>query len=341
MVDKQPKGAFYMSSKTTRRKLTLESNSSITILFKEDPENEVFKLIEAKYDIELKINAVGILVARGDKDKTLDLESRIKRSKKPIQTIEDLKTLLDDEIFDEQSEELSSMLLEFKDKSGKSTTIVPKNQHQKDLIDAIIEKKIVFGNGASGTGKTMLAVCVALKMLEKGMVKKIWITRPNLPAENFGFLPGDIDSKMLPFFMPVYNIIDGLVGKDRREDYIEKGKIEILPVAFARGMTIGSWQPEIMIVDESENLTLKHMFLMLSRIGSHKNSKVILCGDSYQTDLGHKDDGSLGKVERILKGSKSVSFITFDKHDVVRSPEVQEIVERFENYEMQQKEKIK
>ncbi len=326
-----------MSSKTTRRKLTLDSNSIITILFKKNPEHEVFQDISAKYDVELKINAMGLLIAKGDKDRTLELERRIKNPKKVITTFDDLRTILSEEMLEENQEELSAMVLDFQDKTGRMTSIKPKTEHQKELIENILSKKIVFGNGASGTGKTMLAVCVALKMLERGYIKKIWITRPNLPSESFGFLPGDIDSKMLPFFMPVYNIIDGLIGKERREDYIEKGKIEILPVAFARGMTIGSWQPEMMIVDESENLTLKHMFLMLSRIGSHHNTKMVFCGDAYQSDLGHKDENSLAKVEKILKGSKNVAFITFDKSDVVRSPEVQDIVERFEAYDASQK----
>lgn len=326
-----------MSSKTTRRKLTFNSNDEITLLFKENKEHPVFKDIERKYNVELKINAVGILVARGDKDSTLELEQKFKTITKSPLVIDDLKIVMDDSLIHEIEEDASALTLEFKDKSGKVTVIKPKTEHQKEMIENIISKKIVFGNGASGTGKTMLAVCVALKMLEKGMIKKLWITRPNLPSESFGFLPGGIDEKMLPFFMPIYNIIDGLVGKERREDYIEKGWIEILPVAFARGMNIGSMQPEICIVDESENLTLKQMFLMLSRIGSHKNSKIIFCGDAYQSDLGHKDDNSLQKVERILKGAKAVGFVTFDKHDVVRSAEVQEIVERFEKYEAENK----
>ena len=326
-----------MSSKTTRRKLTFNSNDEITLLFKENKEHQVFKDIESKYNVELKINAVGILVARGDKDSTFELEQKFKKITKSPLAIDDLQAVMDDVAVADPAEDPSCLSLEFKDKSGKTTTIKPKNDHQRDMIENIINRKIVFGNGASGTGKTMIAVCVALKMLEKGMIKKLWITRPNLPSESFGFLPGGIDEKMLPFFLPIYNIIDGLVGKERREDYIEKGKIEILPVAFARGMNIGSMQPEICIVDESENLTLKQMFLMLSRIGSHKNSKIIFCGDAYQSDLGHKDENSLSKVEKILRGSQSVGFINFDKHDVVRSAEVQEIVERFEKYEAENK----
>ena len=114
------------------------------------------------------------------------------------------------------------------------------------------------------------------------------------------------------------------------------GKIEILPIAFARGMNIGVMRPEILIIDESENLTLKQMYLMLSRIGSNINSKIIFCGDSYQSDLGYKDENSLKKAEQILSGSKNVAFTTFTKEDVVRSVEVQEIVERFEQYEYEQ-----
>lgn len=330
---------YHMAIKKSTRKITLDANDRLTIFFKENESNQVFSEIESKFNVSMKINSVGMLVLRGDKSITANLEkcfNKLKNLKRKI-SLEDIYDILNGKIIidQEQETEESWVQIEFRNKTGDTTIIKPKTINQNKLIEEILSKKVIFANGSSGTGKTLIAVCVALKMLEKGEIRKIWITRPNLPSESFGFLPGNIDEKMLPFFLPIYNMIDNLVGSERRIDYIEKGKIEILPVAFARGMNIGAMQPEFLIVDESENLTLKQMFLMLSRIGSHKNSKIILCGDAYQSDLGHKDENSLSTVEKILKGSKNVAFITFDKNDVVRSREVQEIVEMFEKYEFE------
>lgn len=327
-----------MSKSKSTRKLTLQSKDVITQIYQENQHDEIFRKIEDSYGVKFNLNKVGILVVKGDKSATLELSQKFKDltgiGDINLKTIEEYILNKKEIIVNEtqkQQENWHQML--FNDSRGFPVNISPKTDNQRIFIDKIVANKVIFGNGASGTGKTMLAVCVALKMLEKNFIKKIWITRPNLPSESFGFLPGGIDDKMLPFFQPIYSIIDGLIGKEKREGYISKNKIEILPVAFARGITIGSLQSEILIVDESENLTLKQMFLMLSRIGSHKNSKIIFCGDSYQSDLGYKDDGSLIKVEKILKGASAVEFVMFTKADVVRSPEVQEIVERFEKYE--------
>lgn len=333
-----------MKKKSTR-KISIETSTKLVTFLKnldDDKRIELFKELFLKHGVELKLNPVGMLVVKASKPTSEAIYANLQalnKAKGPI-TFEGIYNAIvsEKEVVEEPEEELDPdstqwTHIEFREKSGNTISIKPKTENQQLLVNEILNKKVIFANGASGTGKTMISVCVALKLLEKKAIKKIWITRPNLPSESFGFLPGNIDEKMLPFFLPIYNIIDNLIGKDRRVALIEKGSIEILPVAFARGMNIGTTQPEILIVDESENLTLKQMFLMLSRIGADRNSKIILSGDSYQSDLGGKDDKSLVKVEKILKGLPSVAFITFNKNDVVRSKEVQEIVERFEKYE--------
>lgn len=331
-------------SKKSTRKISLGVSSKLVTFLNSieaEKREQLFQELFLNHGVDLKINPVGMLIVKTSRTdsgiitENLDI---LNRSKDPL-TLERVYGAIVGgvEVTTEEGERTEWLDLSFRDKSGKTFSVKPKTENQKLLIENILDKKVVFANGASGTGKTMISTSVALKMLEKGLVKKIWITRPNLPSENFGFLPGDISSKMLPFFLPIYNIIDSLVGKERRIDYIDKGKIEILPVAFARGMNIGMIHPEILIVDESENLTLKQMFLMLSRIGSHKNSKIVLCGDSYQTDLKGADSTTLEKAEHILKGSDYVGFVNFTKIDVVRSQEVQDIVERFEKYDKGQK----
>jgi phosphate starvation-inducible PhoH-like protein len=216
-------------------------------------------------------------------------------------------------------------------------TIQPKTEHQKQLIDGVIGRQIIFANGEAGVGKTFLACAIALKFLEKRMIKKIVITRPAITSEDFGFLPGDIDEKMSPFLLPINSIFEELIGKEKRDKYIETGAIEILPIAYARGITLGNFEGVITIVDESENVELKNFYLMLTRLGDHPNSKIIFCGDSRQSDLSFNKKNSLDTVAEILKDSPYTSIVTFDKSDVVRSAVVKDIVARFEKYDDEKK----
>jgi phosphate starvation-inducible PhoH-like protein len=181
------------------------------------------------------------------------------------------------------------------------------------------------------THNTFIACAVALKYLEQRLIKKIVVTRPAITAEEFGFLPGNIDEKMYPFLYPIFSIFEELIGKDKRDEYIQKGYIEILPVAFSRGVTLGGTSGVITIVDEAENMNIKQSYLMLTRLGNNPYSKIIFAGDELQTDL-KKGGNALSTLRKILEGSPYVGFTEFNSKDIVRSAIVQDIVNRFEMY---------
>jgi len=322
-----------MSSKTTRRKLTFNANDEITLLFKENKEHQIFKDIEAKYNVELKINAVGVLVAKGDKDRTFELEQKFKSLTKSHSTMDDLKAILEETMPVEASDELESKELEFKDRGGRTSLIRPKNQHQSDFLDAIVKNKVILGMGSAGTGKTFLAVAMALKMLEMKKIGKIVISRPAITAgESIGFLPGDKDEKMGPFLAPILSILEEIVGTDRRDKLLLEGKVEILPVGYARGLTVGNKFGIVFIIDEAQNLEFMQHKLLLTRLGSHPNSKIIMCGDQRQSDLRSAKD-TYTKIHKIIKDSPYVSNVVFDKNDIVRSEAVKDILGRIEDYE--------
>ncbi len=333
--------------KKSTRKLSLNAEDNLTKFFTQHANNEVFKKIENKFNVTIKINHVGFLVVKGQKEtseRIFNILVSLNQFKSDI-TIEDVKNyVLDGKPIEETTSSESKFIdwkkLTFKNKNGQNITVKPKTDNQGKFIEEMTNKRIVLCNGSSGSGKTLLAVAVALKYLEEGVIKKIYITRPYVPSENFGFLPGSAEEKMLPFLMPIYNLMDNLIGRERRELYMKKGMIEVLPIAFARGMNIGAMNsPEICIVDESENLNLRQIYLMISRLGDNPASKMFFCGDEYQSDLSNHDKNSLSKMEEILKESPYISFIKFNKNDVVRSKEVKDIVERFEKYEYENKSK--
>lgn len=328
-----------MAKKSTR-KITLEASDKLTVFFKENQNNKVFEELENQFNVTIKINAVGMLVLRGDKESTAKLEecfNKLKNLKKPM-VIEDIYNVLDGKleiVSDEEYAKKSWAQLDFRDKRGQIHSVKPKTPHQKELIQQIIDKKVIFAGGSAGAGKTFIACAVALKFLEQRLIKKIVVTRPHVAAEEFGFLPGDIDEKMAPFLYPIFSIFEEIVGREKRDEYITKGVIEILPVAFSRGVTLGGNEGVITIIDECENLTIKQAYLMLTRLGNHINSKIIFAGDELQTDL-KKGGNILSVLKNILKESPYVGFIDFDSSDVVRSEIVKDILKRFEEYELKQ-----
>ncbi len=326
-----------MANKKSTRKITLEASDKLTIFFKENESNKVFTELEAKLNVNIKINAVGMLVLRGDKIVTAKLEqcfNKLKTLKRNI-TIEDIYDILDGKMIIEEEAENEKQTwtqFEFRDKSGRASIIKPKTPHQQELVEEILNKKVIFAGGSAGAGKTFIAVAVALKFLEKKLIRKIVVTRPHVTAEDFGFLPGDVDEKMAPFLYPIFSIIEEIIGREKRDEYIMKGAIEILPVAFSRGVTLGGKDGVITIIDEAENLTVKQAYLMLTRLGNHINSKIIFAGDELQTDL-KKGGNVLSTLKKILKESPYVGFIDFDSNDVVRSEIVKDILKRFEEYD--------
>lgn len=210
--------------------------------------------------------------------------------------------------------------------------IRPKTAGQKRYIEAIKENDVVFAIGPAGTGKTYLAVAMALNYLQQGKVKRIVLTRPAVEAgEQLGFLPGDIFQKVNPYLRPLYDAIYDMIPASELEKYMQTGRVEIAPLAFMRGRTLNN---AFIILDEAQNTTHTQMKMFLTRLGF--GSKAVVTGDITQIDLVGVPSG-LAEVPRILAGIPGIAIVYLDRADVVRHPLVKAIIEAYERAERQGK----
>ena len=204
--------------------------------------------------------------------------------------------------------------------------IYPKTLGQKSYYYALKNNDVVFGIGPAGTGKTYLAVVFAVAALKNNEVKKIILTRPAVEAgENLGFLPGDLKEKVDPYLRPLYDALYEMLGVEQTEKLMEKGVIEIAPLAYMRGRTL---EDAYVILDEAQNTTDNQMKMFLTRLGFR--SKMIVTGDISQIDLPRNTTSGLIRALDILEGVKGISFIHLSAMDVVRHPVVQRIIERYD-----------
>ncbi len=211
--------------------------------------------------------------------------------------------------------------------------ISPKGVTQKKYIEAIRRSEVVFGIGPAGTGKTYLAVAMAVSYLMKGEVNRIILVRPAVEAgEKLGFLPGDITEKVNPYLRPLYDALYDMLSFDKVVRLFQKGVIEIAPLAFMRGRTLNE---AFIILDEAQNTTSEQMKMFLTRLG--QNSKAVITGDITQIDLPDVKRSGLVEAIEILEGINGISFVYFTKKDVVRHPIVQKIIEAYERKEKQNK----
>ena len=207
--------------------------------------------------------------------------------------------------------------------------IKPKTLGQKGYVDLIKNKMIVFGIGPAGTGKTYLAMAMAITALKNNEVNKIILTRPAIEAgENLGFLPGDLQSKVDPYLRPLYDALYQIMGAESFISNSEKGIIEVAPLAYMRGRTLDN---AFIILDEAQNTTPAQMKMFLTRIGF--GSKVIVTGDRTQKDLPRDAVSGLDIALKVLKKVDDIGFAFLDNNDVVRHPLVQKIVKAYEDYE--------
>ena len=212
-----------------------------------------------------------------------------------------------------------------KDRAGKA--IRPKTIGQSHYITAVRRHDVVFGIGPAGTGKTFLAVVLAIAALKKGQVEKIILTRPAVEAgEKLGFLPGDLKEKVDPYLRPVYDALYQVFGIDHTNRLMERGIIEIAPLAYMRGRTL---ENAFVILDEAQKTTIAQMKMFLTRLGLH--SKMIVNGDASQIDVPRGVTSGLIHAQQTLQGIKQIDFVHFDAADVVRHPVVAEIIRAYEN----------
>ncbi len=207
--------------------------------------------------------------------------------------------------------------------------VKPKTMGQKQYVDAIREKMIVFGIGPAGTGKTYLAMAMAIQAFKNGDVARIILTRPAIEAgEKLGFLPGDLQSKIDPYLRPLYDALYQIMGAESYLHNSEKGLIEVAPLAYMRGRTLDN---AYIILDEAQNTTPAQMKMFLTRIGF--GSKVIITGDQTQKDLPAGAVSGLDTALKVLKKIDDIGFCYLTSSDVVRHPLVQKIVQAYEDYE--------
>jgi phosphate starvation-inducible PhoH-like protein len=210
--------------------------------------------------------------------------------------------------------------------TAKKSVVTPKSPAQKAYIDAIRTNDIVFGVGPAGTGKTYLAMAMAVAAYTKGQVSRIILTRPAVEAgETLGFLPGDLAEKVDPYLRPLYDALHDMMRFEKVSSLMEKGVIEVAPIAFMRGRTLND---AFIILDEAQNTTSEQMKMFLTRIGF--GSKAVITGDITQIDLPRERTSGLIETKNILQGIEGIRFIFFSKQDVVRHRLVQEIIRAYE-----------
>ena len=219
-------------------------------------------------------------------------------------------------------EEMQSLLVG-RTLSGKP--VYPKTRGQYAFVRAMEENPIVFALGPAGTGKTYLAVIRAVTALKKGDVKRIVLTRPAVEAgENLGFLPGDLKEKVDPYLTPLYDALHAMLGSEQTERLMEKGTIEVAPLAYMRGRTLDD---SYVILDEAQNTTTSQMKMFLTRLGFH--SRLVITGDVTQIDLDPRQESGLVQAARILRDIREIEVVELTADDVVRHPLVQKIIERY------------
>jgi len=213
--------------------------------------------------------------------------------------------------------------------TSKKNAVTPKSLAQKEYIDAIRKHDIVFGIGPAGTGKTYLAMAMAVSALSKGIVSRIILTRPAVEAgEALGFLPGDLAEKVDPYLRPLYDALHDMMRFEKVTNLMQKGIIEVAPIAFMRGRTLND---SFVILDEAQNTTSEQMKMFLTRIGF--NSNAVITGDITQIDLPSDRTSGLIETKNILQDIDGIKFVFFSKKDVVRHKLVQKIIQAYEELE--------
>jgi phosphate starvation-inducible PhoH-like protein len=207
----------------------------------------------------------------------------------------------------------------------KRQSVVPKTLNQKRYLQTIDSYPITFGIGPAGTGKTYLAMAMALRELLAGRIERIILTRPAVEAgEALGFLPGELQEKILPYLTPLYDAMNDMIGKEQTLQLVERGIVEIAPLAYMRGRTLAN---AFVVLDEAQNTTHEQMMMFLTRLGD--GSRMVITGDITQVDLPRSKQSGLKEAARILKNIERIKLFYFDGQDVVRHPLVQDIINAY------------
>ena len=312
------------------RELNFDSNKQEALAGNLDSN---IKIIEKELDIKIDMRSDKILIASNNEENEAMAERLIKALSSLIDTQKSLskediyysinlvKKAKENLLYDIQKDVIAI--------TSEGKTIRPKTIGQKRYVDMIRKSGITFGIGPAGTGKTYLAIAMAVNAFKNKEVSKIILTRPAVEAgENLGFLPGDLKEKVDPYLRPVYDALYEIMGKEKYEKNAERGLIEVAPLAYMRGRTLDK---AFIILDEAQNTTEEQMKMFLTRMGF--NSKVIVTGDITQRDLPKGKKSGLIAASHILRNINGISFIELTQTDVVRNILVQRIIEVYNLYE--------
>ncbi len=311
-------------------RIPIESTAVVGNLFGQLDEN--IRLIENTLSVSIVTRDADIKITGADED--------VVKAEKVLKAL--LKRAAKGEIITKQSatyvisivEEGNEALLDDIDDNcicitAKGRAIKPKTIGQKNYVQSIQNNLITLGIGPAGTGKTYLAVAMAVSALRNKQISRIIITRPAVEAgEKLGFLPGDLQEKVDPYLRPLYDALNDMLGLESYQRYIEKGVIEVAPLAYMRGRTLDD---SFIILDEAQNTTYEQMKMFLTRMGF--NSKIVITGDITQIDLPHDKTSGLKEAMKVLNDVEGISIFNLTYKDVVRHELVQKIIKAFENYE--------
>jgi phosphate starvation-inducible PhoH-like protein len=304
--------------------IEFDDNNILSSLFGIDDSN--IRILERinEVKIEYRGNKVKIIGKKISIEETRrELENLFKEAKKGIEIdeekIKDTKSLLS--LNTNNSSKLDFFI------QTKKRKILPRSSNQKKYFKLLNQKHIVFAVGPAGTGKTFLAVAKAVAALQKGLVKKIILSRPAVEAgEKLGFLPGDLKEKVDPFLRPIYDALYNMMPFDQVEKKLSNGDIEIAPIAFMRGRTL---EDCFVILDEAQNTTKIQMKMFLTRLG--RNSQMVVVGDVTQIDLVTNKDSGLLDAEKKLSKMDDIGFVYLNDNDVVRHDLVKKIINAYDN----------
>ena len=286
------------------------------------------------------------LIARNGKVKVLGEEKNVERAQQVLSQLTELSrrgNMIQEQNVDyalsltmeDSAEDILTIDKDLICHTLQGKPIKPKTLGQKKYVDAIREKMITFGLGPAGTGKTYLAMAMAITAFKRNEVGRIILTRPAIEAgEKLGFLPGDLQSKIDPYLRPLYDALYQIMGAESFIKNSEKGLIEVAPLAYMRGRTLDN---DFIILDEAQNTTPAQMKMFLTRIGF--GSKVVITGDSTQKDLPAGQTSGLDVAVSVVKNLEDISICRLTSRDVVRHPLVQRIVKAYEEYEQKQEQK--
>ena len=304
------------------------------------PDNIILKFIEELFECELMLNYGEVFISNIDDELQKNVIKMFSFLEKLLFEGINFNTrdliVIKKAIVDNIEDKLMNLYLKKEVivslASGKA--IYPKTLNQALYINELNKNDIVFGIGPAGTGKTYLAILYAASLLKKQMIKRIVLVRPVVEAgEKLGFLPGDLKEKVDPYLIPLYDALNECFGKENVNKMIEKGVIEVAPLAYMRGRTL---ENACIILDEAQNTTTMQMKMFLTRLGF--NSKMIITGDITQIDLPHKNMSGLIEALDILKNINGLSIVKFDNSDVMRHPLVFKIVNRYNKMNEEQNE---